>query len=305
MSIVPSSAGVAALLPAVANFLLEPQVARAIGRETSKFITESAAKDPSGAIMSRASAKMGMGKAGYVMPVNNTKMLKGNTVVDYSGSSSTPVVTRSASASYPIGYNGAPTRRGRRSRRLRVPRGLSSYVDKIQTCFRASPALANTALNGAGYAYSLAVATNNSGIGLGPLSLFVTQWTALASIYREFRINRICVDWVPRVGSTTAGEVSCAIDRDPRTGITGIQAIVRRNPFFQTDIKLPAALEWKPVDSKDTEWRYTALAGLGGSRPEETLSFGVLLLSSNNDLANGATIGDLFINVWAEFAVPI
>jgi len=160
-------------------------------------------------------------------------------------------------------------------------------------------------LNSAGYTYSLACQSNISGVGFGPLSLFVTQWAALTNLYREFRITKITVDWVPRVGSTAAGEVAVAIDRDPRSGLAPQGTVIKRNPFFQTDIKNPACLEWTPIDSKDSEWRYTLLSTLGGTRPEENLSFGALLIASNNDLPNGAIIGDLFLNVWAEFAVPI
>ncbi len=297
MSITPYTA-TAALIPAIGNFLLQPRVIKAFADESSKFITSVAKKDPSGKIMSRA-----MSKAGYALPApKRTNMLQNNSVVDYSGSSSTPVVVRSSSAAYPVGYNGARPGRGRRSRVSRIPRGVSSYVDKISTCFRCSPIIANTALNTASYAYSLGVVSNFVGVGLGPISAFLTQWTALSNLYREFRITKITVDWVPRVGSTAAGEVAVAIDRDPRAGLTNQATIVRRNPFFQTDIKVPACLEWTPVDSKDREWRYTNNTG---PRPEEVISFGVLLLASNNDLANAAGIGDLFINAWAEFAVPI
>lgn len=306
MSIVPYSAPTlaSAIIPAISNFLLEPKVVKAIAREAGKFITNNSARDPSGAIMSRATTKMGMGKAGFPLPQKNTKMLSNNSVVDYSGSSSSPVYVRSASAAYPVGYNrGAPGRK-RNSRQQRVPRGITSYADKIKTCFRASPAITNTSVNTATYAYSLACNSNNFGTGVGAISAFLTQWTSLAGLYREFRITKITIDWVPRVGSTAAGEVAIAVDRDPRSGLSTQAVVVRRNPFFQTDIKVPACLEWTPVDSKDREWKYTALVGLGGARPEENVSCGVLLISSNNDLASGAVIGDLFINAWAEFAVP-
>jgi len=304
MSIVPAStaAAVASVLPALGNFLLEPKVAKLISQQTAQFIRRNAVKDETGAVMSRARVKMGAG-SGYPMPIKNTKMLSTNSVVDYSGSSSSPVLARSSSAAYPIGYNGAPARRGRRAaRRQRVPRNLSSYADKISTCFRASPALTNTSADSAGYAYSLGVVSNFSGIGRGPISLFLTQWSALAALYREFRITKITIDFVPRVASTVSGEVAVAIDRDPQAGLAGQQVLVRRNPFFQTDLKVPACLEWTPIDSKDREWRYTTL---GTSRSEEFVSFGALLVATNNSgLVQGSIFGDLFINAWAEFAVP-
>lgn len=299
MSIVPYTAG--ALIPAIRNFLLEPAVAKAIARDTAEAIKAVSSKDPSGKIMSRAAQK-----AGIPMPRKNTKMLQNNSVLDYSGSSSTPTYVRSNSAAYPVGYNGEPTRRKRGMRRgSRVPRNVvSSYSDKITTCFRASPAITNTILNGAGYAYSLGVQSNFLAAGQGPISAFLTQWSALGALYREFRLLKLTIDWVPRVGSTSAGEVAIAIDRDPRAGLASQAVIVRRNPFLQTDIKVPAALEWTPTDSKDREWRYCFNTTVVNTRPEEHLSFGVLLIASNNDLANGAIIGDLFINAWAEFAIP-
>jgi len=300
MSIVPAAGAASALIPAVANLLVsDPQLAKETYRSIAGAIKSVATKDPSGKIMSRM-----LGKAGFPNPRSSTKMLTADSVRDYSGSSSTPVVVRSASGSYPMGYNGAPRRGTRRARRGRIPRPLvSAYADKITTCFRGSPALSNQAANAASYAIPLAVSTTSLVTpSVFPLSNFITQWTSLASIYREFRVTKLTVDWVPRVGSTAAGEVSCCVDRDPRTGTTLLANIVRRNPFFQTDIKLPACLEWKPVDSRDREWRYTAATA---SRPEESLSFGVLLLASNNDLPINAIVGDLFVNVWAEFAVPV
>jgi hypothetical protein len=109
---------------------------------------------------------------------------------------------------------------------------------------------------------------------------------------------------VPRVGSTSAGDIAVGIERDPQFGLATQTVIVKKNPFFQTDYKLPANLEWKPVDSRDREWRYTNSSTFIGTRPEEYLSFGRLLIRTDNDQAINATVGSLFIDVWAEFAIP-
>lgn len=305
MSIVPASGAgvVASLIPVLGNLLLQPRVAKAIAQDTAKFITYTATRDPSGAIMSRARSKMGMlSGSGYPLPAKNTKMLTADGVRDYSGSSSTPVVVRSNTAAYPIGFNrGTRSSGGRKSRRQRVPRGISSYVDKITTCFRASPAISNTLANQGTYALAIGVTSNFTGVQLGPISQYLTQWVALGNLYREFRLVKLTVDFVPRVASTVSGEIAIAIDRDPQAGLSTQAVVVRRNPFLQTDLKVPACLEWTPVDAKDKEWKYTSI---GAARSEEFLSFGKLLIATNNSLAVAEIVGDLFINAWAEFAVP-
>lgn len=304
MSITPyvGSSTLAALVPILGNYLLQPRVIKAIAKDTAQFIGATATRDPTGAIMSRARTKIGMSGSGFPPPAKNTRMLVTDSVRDYSGSSSTPVVVRSNSGAYPVGFNGPARRAGRRKPRgSRVPRGISSYVDKITTCFRASPALVNTSAGVCSNALALAISSNFTGALLGPISQYITQWTALSALYREYRITRLTIDFVPRVASTVSGEISISVDRDPQAGLSAQSVVVRRNPFFQTDLKVPACLEWTPVDSKDREWRYTTV---GASRSEEFLSFGKLLIASNNSMISGDTIGDLFINAWAEFAVP-
>jgi len=288
----------AAISGALTNPEFLTQAANTAIKLASNSIRSVAKRTPNGAIMPRALAR-----AGFPMPKTRSPMLVTDSVRDVNNASSTPNIVRSPNAAYPIGYSGKSSKRNRRSRNSRVPRGISDYVDVVPTCFRASALIINNAANSTALAIQLAASTSYTTTSFSfPISAIVAQWNSLANLYREFRIKKITVDWVPRVGSTSAGDCAACIDRDPRAGTTTQSSIVRKNPFFQTDYKLPACLEWTPVDSRDREWRYTVPGT--PTRPEETLSFGALLFTSTNDQAINAPIGDLFINIWADWAVP-
>lgn len=211
-------------------------------------------------------------------------------LVDNTNAAQKSIQQRSMTASRQLGIS---------SSKKRVPKmsmSRSPYLDKIQVCFRASAALNNTALNAWGYGTVLAVASAGTDI-----SVAMTQLTALGALFREFRCLRLDIDFVPRVGSTAAGVIAVAVDRDPRTGTPGgISDVIRRDPFFEVDIKQPGNLTWQPITEDDRRWRYTNDA----SRPIEFLSHGTIVGWSVNDQALAALIGELFYNGWFEFAVP-
>lgn len=180
----------------------------------------------------------------------------------------------------------------------RIPRGLPGYLDKIRVCFRASTPLVNNNIAGgsASYAYALAVQSAATDV-----SEFMPQLLAMQSLFREFRFLKVKADFVPRLGSTSAGIVACCVDRDPRAVQATTSTIIRKDPFFECDIKQPGSLTWVPVDDEDRRFRYCYDA----TRPIEFLSHGMLLITSSNDLANLAVVGELFMDVWIEYAIPL
>jgi hypothetical protein len=230
------------------------------------------------------------------MPAKSTRStVTGNqtanrALVDVSRSQSgAPQMQRSSTGSRQIGLstNGNKTR---------VPKGLPGYLDRIRVCFRASTPLINNFLNQASYSYAISVDSPGT-----DLSSIMPQLIAMQALYREFKCLKLAVDFVPRVGSTVAGIVAGCVDRDPRASTASTSTIIRKDPFFESDLKQPGSLTWMPVDNEDKRYRYTVDA----ARPLEFLSHGVLLVTSNNDQALAATVGELFIDGWFEFAIPL
>jgi len=172
----------------------------------------------------------------------------------------------------------------------------SVYTDKVLICFRAEQLCQNTAANVFGFNWQLGIDTS-----VTQLSTFMTQLNAMAGLFREFRIHRLDVDFVPQVGSTVNGVFAIAIDRDVRVAAPlSTSGVIRRTPFFEVDVKQPGNLSWTPIDAEDRRWRYT----YGGARPLEFLSHGTMCAAGSNDLAINIPFGRLFVDAWVEFQVP-
>lgn len=200
---------------------------------------------------------------------------------------------RSMTSSYAIGASNG--KRGKGQQKSKVPR--SPYLDSISVCFRGSLSLTNSAAGVYSAAIPLAIDTPVA----SDLSAFIPQLTALGGVFREFRFKRLDVDFVPRLGSTSSGVLAVCVDRDPRAGaVATTNAIIRKDPFFEVDIKQAGSLTWKPIDAEDKRWRYT----VDGTRPVEFLSQGTIIIYSLNGEAVTVNVGELFLNVWAEFAIP-
>lgn len=223
-------------------------------------------------------------KSGVITSVPNVM----RSVTDVSKSQSGGAARqRSNTSSRVIAYSGQGSR---------VPKGLPGYMDKLRVCFRASTPIINNALNASALAYTIGVDSAGTDI-----SSFMTQLTAMQGLFREFRCLKLNVDFVPRLGSIASGVVATCVDRDPRAAPIVTSGVIRKDPFFECDVKQPASLSWIPIDVEDRRFRYTTDAG----RPLEFLSHGVLLVASNNDQPLGGNIGELFIDGWFEFQVPL
>jgi hypothetical protein len=231
-----------------------------------------------------------------LMPPKNSKnVVTGNqtakrALVDVSRSQSgAPQAQRSSTGSRQIGLS-------TNGKKQPVPKGLPGYLDRIRVCFRASTPLVNNFLNQASYSYAIAVDSAGT-----DLSAIMPQLIAMQTLYREFKCLKLAIDFVPRVGSTVSGIVAGCVDRDPRASTATTSTIIRKDPFFECDIKQPGSLTWLPVDNEDKRYRYTVDA----TRPLEFLSHGVILVTATNDQALAATVGELFIDGWFEFAIPL
>lgn len=195
---------------------------------------------------------------------------------------------RSLTSSRPLGVSS-----GRRGGR--VPRSI--YTDKISICLRGQIDLANTAAFQCVRGVALGI---NTGV-VDQLSVPMPQIAALGNFFREWRMSKLTVDFVPLVASTVTGACAIAVDRDPHTGApASLIEVIRRDPFVEVDIKQSGTLTWNPIDAEDRRYRYSIQSG----RPIEFLSHGSLIVASANDQAIGQPIGRLFLNAWFEFAVP-
>lgn len=220
-----------------------------------------------------------------------------NALVDGVVVSSTPgQKNRSQTSSYALGIsNGGRRGNPGQKRKSNVPR--SPYLDSISVCFRGNTQLLN---GGAGFGLAVPMAVDTPSIT--DLSSYVPQLTAMGGVFREFRITRLDIDFIPRLGSTSAGVIAVCVDRDPRAGtVVSTAAIIRKDPYLEVDIKQAGSLTWRPIDIEDKRWRYTT----DGSRPIEFLSQGTIIVYSSNQEAAGVNIGELFFNVWVEFAIPV
>lgn len=236
------------------------------------------------------------------MPKNKNGQATGGALVDvsYAGSGGA-MPQRSITSSYPMG-RGAPG--GRSQRRGRGGRkgnnGPSrSLASKWDLRLNGLLPISNNLLNASSGQFVQAV--NQTLFAATPqYSSVLTQTGAISGFFREFRIKRVELNFVPRVASTSTGSIGVCFDRDPRAGtVVSMSQIVRKNPYFEVDLKQPGSFVWTPQDEEDRRWRYT----IDGGRPQESLSFGSILWFSQNDLANGAFIGDFEVTVDFEFAV--
>lgn len=194
--------------------------------------------------------------------------------------------------------NGGKNKNNKNRNRSRIAR--SPYTDSWTIQFRGVMGVINNAVNVS--SGQMVGAINQSLFaGAQTFGTIIPQSLALGTMFREFRVKKIGIDFIPRVGSTSTGSIGVCWDRDPRAGtVTSITTIVRKNPFFEVDIKQPGDCTWLPTDEEDRRWRYS----VDGSRPQENLSIGSLLWYSQNDLALNAYVGDLFLDVVFDFAVP-
>jgi len=187
---------------------------------------------------------------------------------------------------------------GSKRNKSKIPR--SPYMDRIAVCFRGTQSVVNTGANAAGIQVALGI---NTGSATTQLNTIMSQLTALAGIFREFRLTKLNVDFVPRVASTVSGGIAICVDRDPRAGtVSAYTTIIRKDPFFEVDLKQSGALTWTPMDAEDRRYRYTDTGG--GGRPLEFLSHGVVLGYSQNDQPINTNVGELFYDGWFEFAIP-
>lgn len=215
---------------------------------------------------------------------------EGNAIQDVSraSGSSKAMVQRSLTSSYAMGKGGGG---GKRNKQAATQRWKISFNGLL--------ALSN---NGAATSAGQFVQAINQSLfaGAPTLGTVTTQAAALAGIFREYRITKVRVNFVPRVATTVTGSIGVCFDRDPRAGTTtSMGVIVRKNPYFEVDLKQPGYFEWTPVDEEDRRWRYT----VDGARPQENLSFGSIIWYSQNSLALGDFVGDLAVDIDYEFAV--
>lgn len=186
-------------------------------------------------------------------------------------------------------------------------KGLPGSDGGVTMFFRSETELVNTNTGGLDSGYSYLLGTNPSVYYLG--NTWAPQLGTLAGIYREFRIKKMRISYVPRNAYTTVGSVAVGIDDDTRASVpatgtagfgkTNIAQISKLPNYLLTDIKEPAQFVWVPKGVEGQRWRYTKEIGV---RPIEFTSQGSLMVGSNNNIADVTTsLGLLYIETWVEF----
>lgn len=131
---------------------------------------------------------------------------------------------------------------------------------------------------------------------LSSLGSVMPRFYTMSQLYRQFRINRLVVKFVPNQPFTSGGSVGMGVDTSAVAGFPGgFGQIVHHNPSFLCDVKSAAQLTYIP-SKKDP--RYTLLAS---GTTEDELSYGQVQLYSSNTLPAGAPVGLL----WFELDVTL
>lgn len=150
-------------------------------------------------------------------------------------------------------------------------------------------------------AISLAINSALSGaVTLG--SMFGTNLTNWATMYRQFRILRMRVTFVTGCPNTISGTYGAGIDADPQAGsAANYQSVVRHTPHFITPVFANAGFTWTPTSQRDKEDKFTLL---GGRTDESEQSFGVLQSYSANSGTTGQVLGVIQIEATFRFSDP-
>lgn len=148
----------------------------------------------------------------------------------------------------------------------------------------------------AAYTYPLGIVSTSSFFTLGGI---MTRLTNFGAIYRQFKINRLVVKWMPNQAYTSSGVVALGIDTFPTPLTPGnFGAVLHHNPSFLTDIKAPAQFVWVP-NAKE-EPRFTSTVGTD----EDEVSYGQLQMYCTTSVTGGPP-GLLLWEVDVTFMGPI
>lgn len=195
-----------------------------------------------------------------------------------------------------------PSLQKRAKTKQRRPRGRKQSGDVVQGSLADNSAVLT--INGV---FTLATGANSFKGGwtlgvttirtdLAAISATIPQMTALGGVYREFSIRRLIVRFEGDLPvNTTSGSVAMSIDDDPGAPqVTTYAGCVNNKAHFICPLIGSSQLSWTPKGNGRDLMKYTST---GGNKPEDDLSFGVLKIVSNNNLAAGTTFGQVYFEI--------
>lgn len=188
-----------------------------------------------------------------------------------------------------------------------MPMGSENGVTAF---FRAETEISNSNTGGLDLGATTLLGTTNNSYYIG--GTYLPQLGTMSGLYREFRIKKIRISYVPRNAYTTVGSIAIGVDDDPRGSIpatgtagfgkTNIAKVSKLANYLLTDIKEPAQFVYIPRSAEGQRWRYTSDTS---GRPLEFTSHGALMIASNNNIADTTTsLGLVYFEIWVEFRSP-
>lgn len=184
-----------------------------------------------------------------------------------------------------------------------VPKSIGSGLgNSVTTHLRGLISLANTSAYTGAFAWTLGCnpssQTTISAIGA---SIFGNNMVAFSGMYREFRISKLAVRFMPSANNTAGGQISMGVDPEVLVGVPGNHGAIIRHRFNTFDaIWNDTSFAWLPTTTRDREEKFTTTAAHG----EEEMSFGVLQVYSQNTLSSGASIGSILLDLDVTFTNP-
>lgn len=131
---------------------------------------------------------------------------------------------------------------------------------------------------------------------------YTGMYSALAPLYRKFKLNKLEIHFRSYVTSTSSGVIYSAFDDSPSTGLVAPSGIMNRAGACMQDYKRDCKLVWKPSDPSDLLAKYTASSV---ENTEVNLGYGSFLFFLANDQALGATVGNFEVRAELEFYDPV
>lgn len=137
-----------------------------------------------------------------------------------------------------------------------------------------------------------------------PLLNSFVRIAAMGGNYVHYRLIQVKFTWVPNVAETTSGNFMMRWQSDPSatTNESDPNKYINSDVSIFTHVQRPGTLYWRPRERKELEEKFIRDSTTATQRTMDELSAGVVQLHSNNNLAIGASLGHLYIEVDVEFS---
>lgn len=190
-----------------------------------------------------------------------------------------------------------------------IPGGLGTD-QTLRTVFKDVITIGNVSPSGgtagvASYAWNLGVASTSSGGTIN--GLFSSSWmpraATVSTIYRQLRLNRLTVQFVPYASTSNSGAVAIGVDPDPSVvAPTTVGGVLRHKSSTLCDLTMKGQITYMPMQDSKKDPRYTLYQT---GRTDDEMAFGVLQLYGQNTMASGGIIGYLAVTADITFIGPL